>query len=199
MRKYQYGELSPAAQTEVYETYVDIIMQYEDLSHITEQFQEYLLPLGIITTPKDYAYSGFYSQGDGASFTASLNLRTFLEMHPAIRNKHQTLYLSNVPFDQASPEYAEYYDVYLTRNQGRYCHENTVRLGNYHVLCHIDRREYFERLFEEATPDIEDQCRSYMRQLYLELENCHENHTSMEVFLEESKGREYNKDGSCIS
>ena len=194
-------------------------MQYKDLSdeakeHAFKRHQEYaqsndyywwestqdywvekLEGLGIHTHTTDIKFSGFHSQGDGASFTGYIDLKQFLEAHPEIKNNHTHLYLSTVPFDTDSEDYCEYYDVALTRLSNNYCHDHFVHLGEWNLTCDINRRDYFEGLMANVESDIEEQCREYMRELYKGLEAEHDYQQSMECFLGVAPYQDFNELG----
>ena len=203
-------------------------MQYKELSepaqaHAFKQFQEYqdsadykwwenticdwvikLERRGIYTSESRMFFRGFGSQGDGACFTGSVNLKEFMEAHPNIRNSHRELYMSTIPFDKHSEDYAEY-GVYLTGGIGgdRYCHENTVHIGDWEVDCAEGKTEHFESLLLGAVDGIEEQCREYMRQLYRELEEVHDYEQEYQdsgdykwgVFLEIAQHQDFNEQG----
>ena len=193
-----YSELSDEAKEHAFSNFVAQGCWDDWYESIYEYWIEKLEGLGIYTNTTEIKFSGFHSQGDGASFTGSINLKEFLEAHPEIKNNHAHLYLSTVPFDTGSEDYCEYYDVALTRLSNNYCHENTVHLGNWNLTCDINRRDYFEGLMANAEPDIEEQCREYMRQLYKDLEAEHDYQQSMETFLEVAPYQDFNTLGELI-
>jgi hypothetical protein len=144
-------------------------------------------------------FSGFGSQGDGACFTGSINLREFLEAHPDLKKEHVNLYMAVVPFDTRGAA-CEYFDIELSWILGsKYAHEKTVQLGSWdlNILPEYDTEEGedYERLFVDAEADIEWQCREYMKELYKELEEEYEYMQSMECFLEEVDYKDFNEDG----
>lgn len=194
------------------------IMNYKDLTdeakeHAFKMFQEYLDSgddnwyentfcewvdklecVGIHTDYHQMFFSGFGSQGDGACFTGRINLKVFLEAHPEILRQHVDLYMSTVPFDVSSEDFAEYV-IKLTRLSNNYNHENTVHIGEWDVNCAEDKTEYFEFLLHEAEDDIEAQCREYMRQLYKDLEAEHDYQQSIDCFLESVDYKDFDEEG----
>ena len=198
-------------------------MQYKELSdtakeHAFEQFQEYmnlgdydwwentfcdwvtkLEGLGIHTDNNQMFFSGFHSQGDGACFTGSIDLKEFLEAHPDLKKEHAKLYMAVIPFDTRGAA-CEYFDLELTRHGStNYNHEKSVHLGSWdiNILPEYDTEEGedYELYMMEAESDIEDQCREYMRQLYKDLEAEHEYWQSLECFLESVDYKDFDSDG----
>ena len=196
----QYKYLSDTAKEQAFKRHVEYAQSndYYWWESVMEYWVEKLEGLGIYTDTNKMHFSGFGSQGDGACFTGYIDLKQFLEAHPEIKNNHVDLYLSTVPFDTDSEDYCEYYDVALTRLSNNYCHENTVHLGNWNLTCDINRRDYFEGLMANAEPDIEEQCREYMRQLYKDLEAEHDYQQSMENFLTLAPYQDFNELGELI-
>jgi len=152
-----------------------------------------------------FEYCGFGNQGDGACFTCSIDLKSFLEAHQEIRNYHGRLYTALIPFDEKGAA-CIYYDIQITKIGGAttsYSHEKTVHLGYWDMDVHTvhilaDEEEDYGRLFRDAEGDIEEQCRYYMRQLYRDLEAEFEYTTSLEAFLGEVEFQDFDKDGGLI-
>jgi hypothetical protein len=198
-------------------------MQYKDLTdeakeHAYQEFKEYrttdtywwepvmedwvdiLQGVGISTSLEQMHFSGFHSQGDGACFTGSIDLKDFLEAHPDLKKEHARLYMAVIPFDDRGAA-CEYFDIELTRVGGsHYNHEKSVHLGSWdiNILPELDTEEGedYERLFIDAEADIEAQCRDYMKELYKDLENAYEHEQSLYYFLEMVDYQDFNDDGS---
>jgi hypothetical protein len=198
----QYKELTDSAKECAYKNFQEynsgegFDFQVED---ILENYRDMLETKGLYDLVFDY--SGFHSQGDGACFTCSINLKDFLEAHILIREAHPELYIAVIPFDGEGAE-CVYFDVQMIKIGGRtssYSHEMTVWLGNWNLDVHyahdlIDGQDY-EKLFTDAKKDIEEQCRDYMRQLYRTLEEAHTNSTSIDVFIEQAEFQDFNENG----
>jgi hypothetical protein len=192
----QYKDLSEIAKEHAFKMYQECAQSndYYWWEGIQEYWVEKLEVLGIYTDTNKMHFSGFGSQGDGACFTGSINLKVFLEAHPDLKKEHVNLYMAVVPFDISSDNFAEYV-IEITRLSNNYCHENTVHIGEWDVICAEDKTEYFEFLLHEAEADIEEQCREYMRELYKDLEAEHDYQQSMEVFLEVAPYQDFNELG----
>lgn len=52
--------------------------------HVYTQFIERMAGLGIITNADQMQFSGFWSQGDGASFTGYMDTKQFVDKHPEL-------------------------------------------------------------------------------------------------------------------
>ena len=199
----QYKELSDTAKEHAFERHQEYA-QSNDYFWWENTFCEWVTKLeglGIHTDNNQMFFSGFGSQGNGACFTGSINLKEFLEAHPEILRQHVNLYMAVVPFDTRGAA-CEYYDIELTRVLGTkssYSHENTVQLGTWdlNILPELDddEGEDYERYMMEAESDIEAQCRDYMKEIYRDLEKDYEYMQSMECFLEEVDYKDFDEEG----
>ena len=196
----QYKELSDEAKEHAFERHQEYAQSndYFWWESTEEYWAEKLEGLGIYTDTNKMHFSGFYSQGDGACFTGEIDLKVFLEAHPDVLRQNVDLYMSTVPFDTSSENFAEYV-IKLTRLSNNYNHENTVHIGEWEVYCgdeyNNEVREEFEFLFCEAQDAIEEQCREYMRQLYKDLEAEHDYQQSIECFLESADYKDFDEQG----
>jgi len=190
----QYNELSDEAKERAFESFKNREIYDNHWAHwVFDDWVERLEDVGITTSPDQMIYSGFHSQGDGASFTGYVELKTFLEAHPDVKARHSELYLSTIPFDKLSDDYAGY-TLNLQRTQHHhYCHENTITL-DWEIWTNDVGK--FDKVMTDAEPDILEQCRGYMRQLYRELENAYEYEQSLDCFLEMVDYQDFEEDGS---
>jgi len=198
----QYKDLSDTAKKHAFERHQEYAQSndYYWWESTQEYWVEKLEGLGIYTSTEQMFFSGFGSQGDGACFTGSINLREFLEAHPDLKKEHAKLYMAVIPFDAIRGAACDFYDIVLSRIVGsQYNHEYTIQIGSWEVdiLPELDDEEGedYERLFVDAEADIEWQCREYMRQLYRELEAEHDYQQSMECFLEEVDYKDFDEEG----
>lgn len=134
------------------------------------------------------AYSGFCSQGDGASFTGNVDVAAFITAHP----EHSDL--------NACIPFASGLDVKLYRMSSMYYHWNTVgvdfndyNLNPYLTLDGEDSMRHIvwacayeeaQKLFDMLNCAIHDTARSYMKEIYRELENEFDSLISDEAVLE---------------
>lgn len=186
----QYSELSKEAQRRALVKYQETDPRFEWWDFTYDDWVEKLEGLGIHTSAPNIEFSGFYSQGDGASFIGKIELKGFMEAHTLIRENHPELYLSSIGFN-ADPR-AEYI-IRLSRDSHRYSHSHTVSLEWSLISCDRwdEEHKYMEGLIEDAEDDILQQCRDYMDELYKDLELTYEHLQSEEVFLEMVEANEW--------
>lgn len=197
----QYKELSDTAKEHAFERHQEYAQSndYFWWESTEEYWVEKLEGLGIYTDTDKMHFSGFRSQGDGACFTGSINLREFLEAHPDLKQEHVNLYMAVVPFDTRGAA-CEYYDIELTRVGGsHYNHEKSVHLGSWdlNILPELDNDEGedYELYMMEAESDITEQCREYMKEIYRELEAEHDYQQSIDCFLESVDYKDFDEQG----
>jgi len=87
-----------------------------DLDWVIENETEDLEVLGLENV--EIAFTGFWSQGDGASFTARVN---------DIPNFIKTIGITDDILPKALAAFEEVYEMRIVRTDSRYSHENTVR------------------------------------------------------------------------
>lgn len=135
-------------------------------------------------------YSGFCSQGDGASFTANVypkNLTKFMDQHNLA---------ATYPHMYSIAQH-QYVSLRMTRLSSRYSHEHTVEGDGemetmYEPDESADLREAAmweiyckaEHEFPELVKSFEDISRDYMQQIYSDLENEYDHLTSDEAVKE---------------
>lgn len=160
-----------------------------------EQFIHKLDTLGLDVSPDDMSFSGFWSQGDGASFTGYIhrdNMKKFMEEHAL-----HLIYPAAYYFAQQNELSAK-----LVRSASHYCHENTVRIDINTDYMAADLSEYedsddprdavycvmWDKFWNEEFSNFEEQvqsaCRGWMKLLYNELECDYEALTSDEAVLD---------------
>ena len=145
-------------------------------------------------------FSGFYSQGDGASFTANINsynMRKFMRIH-GLRDRYRGIY-----------EMAKISHVWgsCTRYSSSYCHQNTVTYesdmeNNYWTDSEELRDIMLSELWYQADRDIRDFdeevqeiLRGYMQDIYRSLEKVYHDQTSDECVRETLEANEiYDED-----
>ena len=140
---------------------------------------------------KDMSFSGFWSQGDGASFTGHVtDNKAFLQAHDISEDDYPAIHRL-LAYDGG-------FSIDINRSMSRYVHENTVSAeivaadGFVHILPSDDFRDHiisqwdeelmleYDRLQKEVTGIIRDYC----RQLYKSLEDEYDYLTSDEAVWE---------------
>jgi len=89
------SELSDKAKETALEQYRDINTDHNWWNYIYDDFKEICNKLGIDAETKNMHFTGFYSQGDGSTFSAVLNVPLLVA---AIRNKAWQSYAPNIEF-----------------------------------------------------------------------------------------------------
>jgi hypothetical protein len=169
--------------------YRDINVQDTWWDSVYEDWVDKLRDLGMTLTASDMAFSGFWSQGDGASFECRLVMDTFLDKHGLTEKYPAALYWAKQGSLTAG----------MVRSSSRYSHENTVsaELNDYadfnkeaadegDVRAAVDEAMFNTLINElrDLEEDINDTCRGYMRDLYHALEEEYEHLTSDEIITE---------------
>lgn len=189
----KYNDLSVEAKEVALAEHSNNAADYEWDEYIKEAWVERLESYGIYTDVKSICWEGFWSQGDGCSFTGSINLKEFLEAHPDIKDSNRALYITTVPFNGEAQ--CQWYPR-LNRISSRYSHENTValeldELGE--IACAVEDEDEMYAFWNDAKEQIQTQCRSYMKEIYKELENEYDYITSQEALID--RDLDYTEDG----
>lgn len=150
-------------------------------------FIEEMEKRGIDIEYKNVKFSGFYSQGDGASFICNLS-NTYID-NWITANKEEFPKLSNMVGK-------DFIYGYVSKNgyANHYCHEKTV---NAHIETAIDDNEFTEEM-EKLERLIETNLRSYMVELYNRLEKGYDYLTSDESIIETLEANEYEFDENGV-
>lgn len=124
-------------------------------------------------------FSGFWLQGDGASFTASVNIETFLRKHKSITRFKKLLPL--VPVGDLSAR--------IVRIGHHYVHEYTVKADV--EMAWSNETEPLRGLRSELEGFLTERVRELSRKIYRSLESEYERQTSDEAIIETLKTNEY--------
>ncbi len=133
-------------------------------------------------------FSGFWSQGDGASFKSSVNVHRFLKNHAM---EICTNYVNNIfnlrDLINATGNY-QYIDLTAHIDQdGHYCHENTMYVTGYEYTIEEDDNisQQIQEFLEYKLEDwILEHARDLARDIYKCLESEHEDRISAEQVIE---------------
>ena len=176
---------------EVIEKYREINVYDDWWNNVYEQFHERMSKVGIHVD--DIAFSGVWSQGDGACFAGGVHdIGVFMEAHELTSSYPMTAKLVN--------ETDSAVNISSSFSHGLYCHEHTADIN-----LEVDRfkdwiADAYNSELQEAVVDALDaeleseyeglltDCaeifRDYMRELYKELENEYDYLTSDEAVME---------------
>lgn len=151
-----------------------------------DDFQEIAALMGFQIESKDIQFSGFSSQGDGASFTGVVEFKPdALETVKAHAPQDEQLHrIAAVCADYGRKGIK----ARLTRLSRHYVHEYTVRADAYTLDADGDESE---NLGGYDNDDVTDTCRNLMKWLYRQLEKEAEYRASDECFLETAEANEW--------
>ena len=171
---YKFDELSKEAQTEAIDEHRDFLAEAFNAEHLLDDWKEKLQALGYDTV--NISYSGFWSQGDGASFTAPrIDLKQWLKVHK-LGNKYRTLL--NV---------ADNVEASIDRESSRYVHENTIRCN----IFGATESDTEEQQASEVEHLITTEARTLSQDIYKYLREAYEYDTSDEAVKESIQANEY--------
>lgn len=151
IKTYSFEELSEDAKNKALELYRDINIDDDNWTEcIFEDFKQELFKLGYDDV-KIY-YSGFCSQGDGACFEATLDVKQWLKAHK-LSNKYKAVYIdsNNVT-------------VRIVQ-RGNYYHENSAYIDSYTTF----ERTTADNQWEEVEDLIEAERYQKSKELYKSL------------------------------
>ena len=125
----------------------------------------------------DTRFTGFWSQGDGASFTGAVNVEVFA------RATYKGAYLAKVlRMVRAVEAWCVDPCVYIKRGTSRYVHEHTVFFDT--DVDTMPGHARVRKLWYAVVEDVAEHARDAMRKLYRDLEAEYEALTSDESLQE---------------
>jgi len=178
IKLYQFNELSEEAQKKVIENMQkdDSFLMYDWYEYVFEIFKEDMYKKYSCDV-RDIFFSGFWSQGDGASFTGGIFIKDYLEATKQ-KSKYRSLW-----------KYLEEYEPNIDIGQsGNYCHENTMYFDDHFFLEGTEKQS--DQLYS-LMDEIEETFREEARKLYGQLEDEYEYLTSKECIEQEIINAEY--------
>ena len=178
---YNFLELMPNVQEKVLDNHRYInVEDYDWHETVIEDAKIKLQQIGFRNI--DVQFSGFFSQGDGASFTADLNLETWIEQDTKNRAKYTSLIdvLDNIE---------------IVRLDSRYSHENTVKL---YVNINCDAPETLHDLKDILQHELNEEIRDLSREIFKDLEDTFTALISDESVTETLLDREYTYEANGI-
>jgi hypothetical protein len=191
----KFNELDERTQDKVLEKHYDINVDYQDWHEsVLDYCKEKLEKFGVYKP--EINYSGFWSQGDGASFTGTIDSEDILVLLTSLKVLKKFRYLvdnlrkGNIDLS-----------VSIDRISSHYSHENTCRTYlDWRVSSdHVDydlvasRARELEEYLEEWRVDT---C----HEIYKDLETEYDYQTSREQIIETLEANEYefDEDGDII-
>jgi hypothetical protein len=172
---------------------------------------------------EDIRFSGFWSQGDGASWTGSVRIKEFLDYHLKEDNPKYGRYFILQALIAENQDWVERY-TNVNRRGFHYVHDNMMYLESISIfnLESLDadtearlqeegplQRANVYQLYKGADIDyliddletwILEEAQAYARQIYDDLESEHEHLTSEESLIEsaEANGWMFDEDGVLV-
>jgi len=208
-KSYTFNELSPKAKKNAIDRNRDYnIESYDWWEPIIEGFTEEMEAIGMADI--DCQFSGFYSQGDGASFTGKVKDNELFLKEIGITPASVGLG-DKTPrkFDTALVSIAENIYITIQRNDRNHYHHNTISANvevdgdeeieldlGLGMIIEIDVNDVCERI----DPIITDWAREKSKGLYNSLETYHDELTSDETIAEDlrSGGHTFDEDGNML-
>jgi hypothetical protein len=218
--EFSYKELSAKAQEKAQQWFSETL-DYEWWDHTYEHATADAKEKGFDI--EDIRFSGFWSQGDGASWTGRVDLKLFLEHHLKEDNPDYGRYFVLQAIVNEDSDWVERYTS-VNRSGYHYVHDNTMRLESigYSNLERLDAADE-ERLQDEGPlqradiyqlreginiDDLMDkletwvleEAQAYARQIYDDLESEYEDLTSEESLIDaaEANGWMFDEDGVLV-
>lgn len=172
------------SQDELIDKYWDINVDHDWYQYTYDEYKIKMQTKGI--TVDEMNFTGFYCQGDGASFTGQVDMIQFLKVHEL-----EQRFMGATFFAGQGELWAE-----ITRGSSRYSHENSVSVNlivdsynNYEddstrYQVYETMQEVMEHEIKDLETEVEDICKGYMQDLYSKLREEYEYLTSREVVWE---------------
>lgn len=156
IKTYQFNELSKEQKEKAIENYRLINVDYDEWDdNLLYEWERKLARLGFVGAK--ISYTGFYSQGDGASFEAQIDLEQWLRVNRLLTKYHKIAELN------------EEIDAQVERIDTMYSHENTVRA--YLSPNYIDEEVgKLDKQMREVEELINNNVRELSRKIYQDLE-----------------------------
>lgn len=153
---------------------------------VYEGFCEKANSEGFMVTADNISFSGFWSQGDGASFTCTVNVLDFIKHHKMVTQYR------NLVNAIKNGKVAEYTEVY--RSSHHYSHENTCSVSS--IAVYEDVSTNVESNIDELEQIINRRRYNLCKELYKDLEGDYEGLTDDECVEETLRCNEYEFDMS---
>lgn len=171
----------------ILEKHSDINVNYDGWYDGTiENFCERVEKIGFDVTTDEIQFSGFYSQGDGASFEGSIDILKYLKS-----TKQLTVYRPLVRALNCG--YIED-NLIIARNTHQYSHENTCSITYIEVYEDITPR--VESLISDLEQELEEKRKDLSIELYRDLERDNDYLCSEEAIADTLVANEYEFDES---
>lgn len=183
---YQFSELSDEAKEKAIETLRDINVDYPDWDDfMIDYWQDRLNKIGFENAK--IRYSGFCSQGDGASFAADVNIEKLLSAMVYCATKYENARI----FELVSLlRYKNAINIHLSRGSSNYSHERTISV-NVDIDYPYERGSFWPKIVEQFENALDDFRIDLCSAIYKSLENEYNYLTSEEAIIETIEANKY--------
>lgn len=187
------NEIDPTYLKDRVESY-QMNKQFEH-DYVLEQVNEVLDALGFSDT--DVQYSGFSSQGDGASFTGYGQYRKgSVAWVKANYPKDEELLRITKSLQVVHKRFMYQGDVYIARIGHRYSHESTIAVSS---IMYLDDRQPDGDWYEDAKADMQEVVRDLCQQIYSRLNDEYDYQMSDETCTEDLIESGIDHDGKTLT
>ena len=210
IKLYEFDELDESVQDNIISAYVqDLPGWWSD--EIEERIKNEARAIGI--QDFDFTWSGFWSQGDGLSFTGLIDFKTWLyilqQRYPDWADKssdsqgYKTLGTSLYDVvDVHEKDLISWGPCKIHRHNHMYCHENTVNaILSSNIKTELKEYWDFEAKFLGKVQKCLNEWKNELCQRwYAELQEAYESYTERDNIVEDINGREllYTSSGTII-
>jgi hypothetical protein len=207
---YQFNELPEKAKEKARENYITNWMSDDWYEFTYDMMKEEGLKYGF--NIKDIRFSGFWSQGDGASWCGAVNVREWIKSKPTAYQEHATTQIILALIEEGWVDE----QVLVSFGTGHYCHEYNMSITDINAHEPDNYDETIERgMFKGASvkelvhiigcaggalydmsKELEEDCKAFARTIYRELEadydasvedeNIAANYAANDVWFDES-------------
>jgi len=167
---YKFDELTPAAQNKAIEKLYDINVDHSWWEYGLENMVNMLSENGFENAK--IQFSGFSSQGDGASFDADINVSHFCNDRRIVKIAEEYCH-----FHIAKSSFANHY----SHERTRYVEYNSLEAKSVRI----------NEALQQLSETIEQRRLSLSKQIYKDLEQEYEYLTSKEAVIETIQANEY--------
>lgn len=180
---YEFKELDEKAQDKVRSWYQESFMSYDWYESTYEYWKEKLHEMGYYGV--EINFSGFYSQGDGACFSATVGISQWIKSHDKKFQKKYSLLI----------EHSDYITMAITTS-GRYSHEHSMSIDYEYSTDDTDEKKdaAILNLLGEIEALVLEDARDQARTIYRDLEKEYEYLVGDEAMIESLEANEYEFD-----
>lgn len=201
VKAYHFRELSEEAKAKVLEDQRYVNVRFNDWHEIIIEAWKCSLEGFGFFAPRIY-FSGFYSQGDGASFECnSVDIdKVFDSIHSEIESFSKNF---RKQFDKDKKAIYDFMENYVSFRietlSSRYCHENTRQI-EWDFYGVPDEFKYLEKFMDEIGNWLESKRKEFSVEIYRQLEEEYEDSTSDKAVINAVNSNEYEflEDGRLI-